>query len=81
VTSARFPEVGTIEAVWRIEQARLTARLARRLGDIGLAEEVVQEAFRLALERWPRDGLPDRPGAWLMQVAGIARSTACAARP
>jgi RNA polymerase sigma factor (sigma-70 family) len=59
----------TIEAVWRIEQTRLTARLARMLRDIGLAEEIAQDAFVLALERWRQDGVPRNPAAWLMQVA------------
>ncbi|MDH7784755.1 RNA polymerase sigma factor (sigma-70 family) [Ochrobactrum sp. 19YEA23] len=59
----------TIEAVWRIEQTRLTARLARMLRDIGLAEEIAQDAFVLALERWRLDGIPRNPAAWLMQVA------------
>ncbi|URQ74330.1 MAG: RNA polymerase sigma factor [Candidatus Ochrobactrum gambitense] len=59
----------TIEAVWRIEQTRLTARLARMLRDIGLAEELAQDAFVLALERWRLDGIPRNPAAWLMQVA------------
>ena len=60
---------GTIEAVWRIEQPKLAARLNRLLRDIGLAEEIAQDAFVLALERWPRDGVPRNPAAWLMQVA------------
>ncbi|RVD37799.1 sigma-70 family RNA polymerase sigma factor, partial [Mesorhizobium sp. M8A.F.Ca.ET.023.02.2.1] len=59
----------TIEAVWRIEQPKLTARLARTLRDVGLAEEIAQDAFVLALERWPRDGIPRNPAAWLTQVA------------
>ncbi len=59
----------TIEAVWRIEQPKLAARLNRLLRDIGLAEEIAQDAFVLALERWPRDGVPRKPAAWLMQVA------------
>ncbi|MEI9420994.1 RNA polymerase sigma factor [Mesorhizobium sp. Cs1299R1N1] len=59
----------TIEAVWRIEQPKLTARLARTLRDVGLAEEIAQDAFLLALERWPRDGIPRNPAAWLTQVA------------
>jgi RNA polymerase sigma factor (sigma-70 family) len=61
--------VGAIEAVWRIEQPKLAARLARYLRDVGLAEEVVQDAFVLALEHWPRDGIPREPAAWLTQVA------------
>ena len=60
---------GTIEAVWRIEQPKLAARLARYLRDIGLAEEIVQDAFALALDRWPKDGVPRNPAAWLTQVA------------
>jgi RNA polymerase sigma factor (sigma-70 family) len=59
----------TIEAVWRIEQPRLAARLTRTLRDVGLAEEVVQDAFLTALERWPRDGIPHNPAAWLARVA------------
>ncbi|WP_421916719.1 RNA polymerase sigma factor [Mesorhizobium sp.] len=59
----------TIEAVWRIEQPRLTARLARYLRDVGLAEEIAGDAFLLALERWPRDGIPRNPAAWLTRVA------------
>ncbi|MGX5800416.1 RNA polymerase sigma factor [Bradyrhizobium sp. Arg314] len=58
-----------IEAVWRIEQPKLAARLARTLRDVGLAEEVVQDAFVLALERWPQDGIPHNPAAWLTRVA------------
>jgi RNA polymerase sigma factor (sigma-70 family) len=60
---------GAIEAVWRIEQPKLAARLARLLRDVGLAEEIAQDAFVLALERWPQDGIPDNPAAWLTQVA------------
>ena len=60
---------GTIEAVWRIEQPKLAARLVRYLRDVGLAEEIAQDAFVAALENWPRQGIPDNPGAWLMQVA------------
>ncbi|HKP91120.1 MAG TPA: RNA polymerase sigma factor [Thermoleophilaceae bacterium] len=59
----------TIDAVWRIESARLIAALARTVRDVGLAEDLAQEAFVAALERWPRDGVPDRPGAWLMATA------------
>lgn len=60
---------GAIEAVWRIEQPKLAARLARLLRDVGLAEEIAQDAFVLALERWPRDGIPRNPAAWLTKVA------------
>jgi len=64
------PDVGrTVEAVWRMESARITGALARMLRDVGLAEELAQDAMLQALESWPLDGLPDRPGAWLMQVA------------
>lgn len=58
-----------IEAVWRIESARLIAGLTRFARDVGLAEELAQEALLAALEQWPETGVPDRPGAWLMSVA------------
>ena len=58
-----------IEAVWRIESARLIASLARIVGDVGLAEELAQDALVAALEQWPRDGIPSKPGAWLMTTA------------
>jgi len=59
----------TIEAVWRIESARLIAGLARMVRDVGLAEELAQDALVSALERWPQSGVPDNPGAWLMTAA------------
>jgi RNA polymerase sigma factor (sigma-70 family) len=59
----------TIEAVWRIESARLIAGLARMVRDVGLAEELAQDALVAALERWPESGVPDNPGAWLMATA------------
>jgi RNA polymerase sigma factor (sigma-70 family) len=59
----------TIDAVWRIESPRLIAGLARMLRDIGLAEELAQDALVAALERWPVAGVPDNPGAWLMATA------------
>src|SRR5690348_5768791 len=59
----------TIDAVWRIESARLIAGLARIVRDVGLAEELAQEALVTALEQWPRSGIPDNPGAWLMTTA------------
>jgi len=59
----------TIDAVWRIESARLIAGLARMLRDVGLAEELAQDALVVALEQWPRSGVPDNPGAWLMTTA------------
>ena len=58
-----------IEAVWRIEAPRLIAGLARMLRDFGLAEEVAQDALVAALETWPINGVPERPGAWLMTTA------------
>jgi RNA polymerase sigma-70 factor, ECF subfamily len=58
-----------IEAVWRIESARLIASLARRVRDVGLAEELAQDALVSALEVWPVSGIPDNPGAWLMAAA------------
>jgi RNA polymerase sigma-70 factor (ECF subfamily) len=59
----------TINAVWRIEAARLIAGLARMVRDVGLAEELAQDALVTALERWPESGVPDNPGAWLMATA------------
>ena len=58
-----------IDAVWRIESARLIAGLARIVRDVGLAEDLAQDALLVALERWPETGVPDNPGAWLMATA------------
>jgi RNA polymerase sigma-70 factor, ECF subfamily len=58
-----------IEAVWRIESARLIAGLARMVRDVGLAEELAQDALVAALEQWPESGVPRNPGAWLMATA------------
>jgi len=58
-----------IEAIFRIESARLVAGLTRIVRDVGLAEELMQDAHLAALERWPREGVPDNPGAWLMSTA------------
>ena len=58
-----------IDAVWRIESARLIAGLARIVGDIGVAEDLAQDALVAALERWPQAGIPEKPGAWLMATA------------
>jgi len=58
-----------IEAVWRIESARLIASLTRVVRDVGLAEDLAQDALVAAMEQWPRDGIPDNPGAWLMATA------------
>ena len=59
----------TIDAVWRIEAAKIIGALARLVRDVGLAEELTQDALVAALEHWPRDGIPDNPGAWLMATA------------
>jgi RNA polymerase sigma-70 factor (ECF subfamily) len=58
-----------IDAVWRIESAKLIACLARLVRDVGLAEELAQDALVAALEQWPESGVPDNPGAWLMATA------------
>jgi RNA polymerase sigma-70 factor (ECF subfamily) len=58
-----------IDAVWRIESARLIAGLTRMVRDVGLAEDLAQDALVAALERWPETGVPDNPGAWLMATA------------
>lgn len=57
-----------IDAVWRLESARIIGGLARMVGDVGLAEELAQDALVAALEQWPESGVPDNPGAWLMAV-------------
>jgi predicted RNA polymerase sigma factor len=59
----------TIDAVWRIESAKLIAGLARIVRDVGLAEDLAHDALVAALEQWPSDGVPDNPGAWLMATA------------
>ena len=59
----------TIDAVWRIESARLIAGLARIVRDVGVAEELAQDALVAALEQWPQSGVPQNPGAWLMATA------------
>jgi len=58
-----------VEAVWRIESARIVAGLARLVGDLGLAEELAQDTLVIALEQWPSAGVPDHPGSWLMATA------------
>jgi RNA polymerase sigma-70 factor, ECF subfamily len=60
---------GAIDAVWRIEAARIIAGLTRMLRDVGLAEELAQDALLAALQQWPESGVPDNPGAWLMATA------------
>ncbi|MBL7986751.1 MAG: RNA polymerase sigma factor [Chlorobi bacterium] len=59
----------TIEALWRIESASIIATVTRMVGDVGIAEDLVQEAFMAAIERWSQSGLPAKPGAWLMTAA------------
>ena len=59
----------TVDAVWRIESARIVATLAKMTGDVGLAEDLAQEALVDALTQWPRDGVPQNAGAWLTAVA------------
>ncbi len=63
------PAHRVIDAAWRIESARIIAGLARMVRDVGLAEELAQDALVAALERWPQSGVPDNPGAWLTAVA------------
>jgi len=58
-----------IDAVWRIESAKLIAGLTRLVGDVGQAEDLAQDALVAALERWPESGIPEKPGAWLMATA------------
>jgi RNA polymerase sigma factor (sigma-70 family) len=70
----RFPATAnnihrTIDAVWRMESARLIAALTRMVRDVGVAEDLAQDALVAALERWPETGVPDNPGAWLMAAA------------
>ena len=65
--------------VWRIESARLIAGLARIVRDVGLAEELAQDALVAALEQWPEPGVPDNPGAWLMATAKHRAIDSCAA--
>jgi RNA polymerase sigma factor (sigma-70 family) len=65
----RHTAADTIDAVWRIESARLIAGLARMVGDVGVAEDLAQDALVAALEQWPLSGVPDNPGAWLMATA------------
>jgi RNA polymerase sigma factor (sigma-70 family) len=59
----------TIDAIWKIESAKIIAGLARIVRDVGLAEDLAQDALIIALERWPTSGIPDNPGAWLMAAA------------
>lgn len=63
------PVQRTIDAIWRIESAKIIAGLTRMVRDVGLAEDLAQDALIIALERWPETGIPDNPGAWLMTTA------------
>jgi RNA polymerase sigma factor (sigma-70 family) len=67
--SGDLESLRAVEAVWRIEAAKLIGRLARIVGDVGFAEDMAQDALVVALERWPRSGVPENPGAWLMTTA------------
>ncbi len=69
MTAARDAIHRKIDAIWRIESARIVARLARMVRDVGLAEDLAQDALIAALERWPQEGIPEKPGAWLMTTA------------
>ncbi|AKQ64265.1 RNA polymerase sigma-70 factor, ECF subfamily [Myxococcus hansupus] len=69
MTSASSDTQRAIQAVWRIESARLIAGLVRMVRDVGRAEELAQDALVAALEKWPATGVPDNPGAWLMATA------------
>ena len=66
---AAAPLDRTVEAIWRMESAKVAARLARLVGDVGVAEDLAQDTVVAALRRWPRSGVPDNPGAWLMATA------------
>ena len=59
----------SVEAVWRLESTKLVAALVRMTRDVGLAEDLAQDALEAALAQWPESGVPDKPGAWLMAVA------------
>ena len=58
-----------LDTLWRMESPRLVARVARMTGDVGTAEELVQDVFEQALRRWPAEGAPSNPAAWLMTAA------------
>ncbi|SDO54137.1 Sigma-70 region 2 [Paenibacillus sp. yr247] len=59
----------SVDAIWKSESARIIGGLTRIVRDIGLAEDLAQDALLIALERWPLSGIPDNPGAWLMATA------------
>ena len=66
---SRPGHAGDLDRVFREEHGRVVATLTRRLGDIDVAEEAAQEAYLIALQRWPESGLPPNPGAWLTTTA------------
>src|SRR6185312_16863602 len=65
----QFATQRAVEAVWRIEAAKLIAGLTKMTRDVGLAEELASDALVVALQQWPQSGIPQNPGAWLMQTA------------
>src|SRR6185312_4850297 len=65
----QFATQRAVEAVWRIEAAKLIAGLTKMTRDVGLAEELASDALVVALQQWPENGIPNNPGAWLMQTA------------
>src|ERR1700724_4414558 len=69
ITGSQSATDAALTAIFREETGRLTAALVRALGDFDLAEELVQEALLEAVEHWPKDGIPDRPWAWLLTTA------------
>ncbi len=69
LTASTDPVHRAIDAIWRIESARIIAHVARLVRDVGLAEDLAHDALIAALERWPESGVPDNPGAWLMATA------------
>jgi RNA polymerase sigma-70 factor, ECF subfamily len=71
VTTTASDTHRAIDAVWRIESAKLIAGLTRIVRDVGLAEDLASDALVAALEQWPKSGVPDKPGAWLMACAAI----------
>src|SRR5579862_3764934 len=69
MTADRASVQRTIQAVWQMDSAKIIAKLARIVRDVGVAEELAQDALVVALEQWPASGIPDNPAAWLMTIA------------
>ena len=69
MTTTATDPYALLETVWRMESARIVAGVARVVRDVGLAEELAHDALVAAMEQWPRDGVPDNPGAWLAATA------------